>query len=141
MVLTEKQIPFELVVVDMAKKDHKAPEYLAKHPFGQVPMIDAEGFVLYESRAICRYLAPSNQPGREGTLRAGRLYRARELSPTDPEDSGQGPACQRTALAQGKYDLSTKLDVYEVILRKQTFLARDVSLLQLSGQAFDLTEK
>ncbi|KAJ6467689.1 thioredoxin-like protein [Mycena vitilis] len=57
MVLAEKRISFELVVVDMAAKAHKTPEYLAMHPFGQVPVIDDNGFILCESRAICRYLA------------------------------------------------------------------------------------
>lgn len=39
LTLAEKQIPFELVVVDMAAKEHKTPEFLAMHPFGQVPVI------------------------------------------------------------------------------------------------------
>ena len=33
------------------------PEYLAMNPNGLVPVIDDEGFVLYESNAIVRYLA------------------------------------------------------------------------------------
>jgi glutathione S-transferase len=38
-VLLEKQVPFELVVVDLASREHKMPQYLAKQPFGQVPCI------------------------------------------------------------------------------------------------------
>ena len=38
-VLLEKQVPFELVSVDFTTGEHKSPEYLAKHPFGQVPCI------------------------------------------------------------------------------------------------------
>ena len=38
-VLLEKQVPFELVSVDYTKGEQKSPEYLAKHPFGQVPCI------------------------------------------------------------------------------------------------------
>jgi glutathione S-transferase len=33
------------------------PEYLAKNPNGLVPTIEEDGFVLYESNAIVRYLA------------------------------------------------------------------------------------
>jgi glutathione S-transferase len=33
------------------------PEYLAKNPNGLVPVIEDDGFVLYESNAIVRYLA------------------------------------------------------------------------------------
>jgi hypothetical protein len=38
-VLHEKNIAFELVVVDLMKGEHKSPEYLKKQPFGQVPYI------------------------------------------------------------------------------------------------------
>jgi glutathione S-transferase len=38
-VLLEKQVPFELVPIDLANDETKSPEYLAKQPFGQVPYI------------------------------------------------------------------------------------------------------
>lgn len=56
-ILKEKRVPFEFVPVDLAAKEHKTPEYLQKHPFGQVPYIDDDGFILYESRAISKYIA------------------------------------------------------------------------------------
>jgi glutathione S-transferase len=55
-VLAEKNHKADFVVLDFAKGDHKQPEHLARQPFGQMPTIDDDGFVLYESRAICRYL-------------------------------------------------------------------------------------
>lgn len=54
--LLEKRIPHELVTVDMAAKQHKAPEYLALNPYGRVPTLEEDGFVLYESTAILEYL-------------------------------------------------------------------------------------
>ncbi|KAJ7738071.1 thioredoxin-like protein [Mycena maculata] len=57
MVLAEKQVPFELVPIDIDNGEQKRPDHVAKNPFGQVPVIDDDGFVLYEGRAICRYLA------------------------------------------------------------------------------------
>jgi Glutathione S-transferase, N-terminal domain len=44
-VLLEKQVPFELVPVDFDNKEHKSPEYLAKHPFGQIPYIVGDSLV------------------------------------------------------------------------------------------------
>ena len=38
-VLREKQVPFEVVLVDTFKGEQKLLEYLSKHPFGQVPCI------------------------------------------------------------------------------------------------------
>ena len=37
VVLHEKKVPFELIPVDVSKGENKLPEYLEKHPFGQVP--------------------------------------------------------------------------------------------------------
>jgi glutathione S-transferase len=34
----------------------KLPEHLARHPFGRVPVLEHDGFVLYETPAILRYL-------------------------------------------------------------------------------------
>ena len=50
--LLEKKIPHELVEVDMAARKHRAPEYLALNPYGRVPTLEEDGFVLYESTAI-----------------------------------------------------------------------------------------
>src|SRR5579883_1276415 len=52
----EKGHKLELVVVDLAKGEHKSADHLSRQPFGQVPALDDGGFALYESRAIARYL-------------------------------------------------------------------------------------
>lgn len=54
--LHELNLPHQLVTVDFATGEHKQPAHMARQPFGQVPAIDDDGFALYESRAICRYL-------------------------------------------------------------------------------------
>lgn len=55
--LEELEVPYELVVVDLAKGEHKSEEFLQKHPLGKVPALEDEGQVLLESVAICLYLA------------------------------------------------------------------------------------
>ncbi len=55
-VFAEKNAKFDFVVLDFMKGEHKSPEHLARQPFGVVPSLDDDGFALYESRAMCRYL-------------------------------------------------------------------------------------
>lgn len=55
-VLAEKGHEAEFKLVDIMKGEQKSPDFLAMQPFGVVPALDDDGFVLYESRAICRYL-------------------------------------------------------------------------------------
>lgn len=35
----EKEIPYELIPVDLRTGAHKLPEHIARQPFGQVPVI------------------------------------------------------------------------------------------------------
>lgn len=51
--LTLLEKPFEPVVVDLA---NKSPEFLALSPTAAVPLIDDDGFVLFESAVINEYL-------------------------------------------------------------------------------------
>ena len=55
--LAEKGLDYDLVQVDMAKGEHKSPEFLKKNPSGKVPVLELDdGRFLSESIAICRYL-------------------------------------------------------------------------------------
>jgi glutathione S-transferase len=54
--MIEKAIEYEPVLVDMAAKKHREAAYLALNPYGRVPTLDDEGFLLYESTAILNYL-------------------------------------------------------------------------------------
>jgi glutathione S-transferase len=65
MTLAEKQVPYDLEEVNFLQGMPK--EHLARHPFGKVPSIDDNGFELYETFAICRYVdekfdGPALQP-------------------------------------------------------------------------------
>jgi glutathione S-transferase len=53
--LHETNTPFEFELVDFAKGEHKQADHLARQPFGQVPALE-DGFMLYESRAMMRYI-------------------------------------------------------------------------------------
>ncbi|RZL37101.1 MAG: glutathione S-transferase [Rubrivivax sp.] len=50
-------LPHELVDVDLAARAHKTPEFLARHPFGQLPLLEDDGQWVWDSTAILVYLA------------------------------------------------------------------------------------
>ncbi len=60
MLLEEIGVPFELVRVDREHAAHKSPEYLKLNPNGLIPVLIDGDLVLYESAAICLYLADTH---------------------------------------------------------------------------------
>jgi glutathione S-transferase len=58
MFLAEKGVTaIEIVSLDLPKGEHRGPEFRAKSPLAQVPVLELDdGRTLTESRAICAYL-------------------------------------------------------------------------------------
>ncbi|KAJ7814807.1 glutathione S-transferase [Mycena leptocephala] len=143
MTLVEKHIPFDFVSVDLDADEHKTEQYLAKQPFGQVPILDDDGFMLYESRAICRYIA--EKYGGQGAalipteVKAKALFEQAasiEYSNFEPHarkiyfEGVLHPCVPQLPVDKAGLDdaitkLSAKLDAYEIILGKQKYLAGD----------------
>ncbi|KAL3845364.1 hypothetical protein ACJIZ3_002767 [Penstemon smallii] len=75
--LLEKNVQFQLLPVNMAKGEHKKPEYLKIQPFGQVPAFEDESITLFESRAISKYVCDkyANQ-GNKGLFGTNPLEKA-----------------------------------------------------------------
>lgn len=53
----ELGIPYERIDAGREFGHNNTPEYLAKNPNGLIPLIEDDGFALWESNAIVRYLA------------------------------------------------------------------------------------
>ena len=68
--LKEKEVPYHLHV--MSPADMKSPEHLKLHPFGRIPIFDHDGFRVYETQAIIRYL--------------DEIYLHPPLTPGNPKD-------------------------------------------------------
>ncbi|KAJ7815710.1 glutathione S-transferase [Mycena olivaceomarginata] len=135
LVLVEKQIAFEHIAIDMNAQGPKHRNFLR--------CTDDDGFILYESRAICRYLSekypdhgtPSSPKVSRSVLWSSRqlLSNSQTFTPPPAKSSGKfgtkgensGLPIDHAAVDAGLADLSAKLDVYEVILGKQKFLAGD----------------
>ncbi|KAG2031204.1 glutathione S-transferase [Suillus americanus] len=158
LVCKEKNIPYELIHVNLAQDEHKQPAFTAIQPFGQIPYIDDEGFILYESRAIARYLIKKypNQgtplipvdPKAEALFEQAASIEAFNFTafvvPIISEKvfkpyRGLQPNEER--VSELLASLQPKLDAYDLILSKQKYLAgNSVTLADLAhlpyGTAF-----
>jgi glutathione S-transferase len=63
MAVEELGLPHERVDAGMQYGVTKTPEYLRMNPNSRVPTIDDDGFVLWESNVIVRYLCAKHAPG------------------------------------------------------------------------------
>ena len=79
-------VPYERVAVDLAKREQKQPRFLELNPRGQVPVLEDEGQVFWDSTAVLVYVA--------------RKYGGERWLPTDP--AGMAAVMQWMALAQNE---------------------------------------
>ncbi|MCM5704467.1 glutathione S-transferase family protein [Larsenimonas salina] len=63
-VLEELGLDYEYRMVDLKSGSGQQPEHLARHPDGKVPVLCDGDLTLFESAAICRYLAAQYGKGR-----------------------------------------------------------------------------
>lgn len=56
-VIEELGVDFEFQFIDLMKGAQKSEEFQQKTPVGKVPVLEHDGEFLFESGAICRYLA------------------------------------------------------------------------------------
>ncbi|RIA83762.1 glutathione S-transferase [Glomus cerebriforme] len=148
--LEELGIPFELTPLTNFA-DIKTPEYLAtKHPFGMIPVLIDDGFKLYESRAIARYLVNKYQGTKNSTvlipsdvqkaalvnqyisvetsyftdplkkLFYQEIFSKRHGQPVDPE-----------IIKVAREEINKVLDVYEKLLEGKDYLTGEFSLADI----------
>ncbi len=53
-------LPYEYIKINLREGEQQRPEFLKINPIGKIPSIDDNGFCLFESNAIIRYLADKN---------------------------------------------------------------------------------
>jgi glutathione S-transferase len=152
--LLEKGLEFERINVDLSKREQKNPEYLKIHPFGQVPALDDEGFVIYDSTVINEYLEdeypyPSLMPkDSEGRARARLMedYRDTHFNPycvhimqemrkTEGERDAQRLDTARAAIARA-------FDRIEAELNGKEYLVGSFSLADIAFMSnFELLDR
>ncbi|XP_028751974.1 glutathione S-transferase F9 [Neltuma alba] len=154
MCLIEKEIDFEVVLLDIFKGEHKNPEFLKLQPFGQLPLIQDGDYTLYESRAIIRYYAEKYKS--QGTDLLGKTIEDRGLVEQWLEVEAQnfhppvynmvmhilfapilGTPSDPKVIQESEEKLGKVLDIYDERLSKSKYLAGDFfSLADLSHLPF-----
>lgn len=101
--LEELGLRYEYRTVDLRQGEQKKPDFLKLNPNGRVPVIDDDGFVLYESVAILQYLS--------------ERYADEELAPVDVKLRAQvyqwlswqlcdfGPVCGKAVVMTVRHKL------------------------------------
>ena len=142
--LLEKGLEFERVNVDLSKKEQKNPEYLKIHPFGQIPALDDEGFVIYDSTVINEYLEdeypyPPLMPGdSEGRARARLMedFRDTHFNPYFVQilQETRKPEGERDEqrIQNAKAEITKGLDRIESELQDREYLAGPFSLADVA---------
>ena len=140
VVLAEKNLPHEIVPIDLRKQEQKTAEYLKMNPYGKVPVLTDDATVLYESCIINEYLEEKypnppllpKDPGKKAKARIlidygmahfDNPYQKLRMELTkDPKEQSQ-------PIIDGvKKELSKLLQRFEEELGDQQYLVGDFSL-------------
>ena len=141
MTLAETGTSHELTVIDFAKGEHKAEPYLARQPFGQLPALDDDGFVLYESRAISRYI---NDKAKGPLVPTDLRARALTEQWISVETSNFTPHAMKFVyhyIFQRKQDEAVLSAATEALQKCLTVMERQLATTpHLAGEAFTLAD-
>ncbi|MGH7829890.1 MAG: glutathione S-transferase family protein [Candidatus Binatia bacterium] len=144
IVLIEKGLEFEPITIDLTKKEQKNPDYLKIHPFGQVPALDDDGFILYDSTIINEYLEdeyphpPLLPEDSEGRARARLMedFRDNYFNPHFVEiiHEIRKPEGERDSkvIEQAKAEITKCFDRIEKELEGREYLAGSYSLADIA---------
>jgi glutathione S-transferase len=67
--------PYEAIEVDILRGESRTPEFLAKNPSGQVPLLEVDGRFLAESNAILWYVAAGTALSPESRIARAEVLR------------------------------------------------------------------
>ena len=141
VVLAEKNLPYEIVPIDLRAQAQKTPDYLKLNPYGKVPVLTDDDTVLYESCIINEYLEEKypnppllpKDPGKKARARIlidygmahfdGAYQKLRMELAKDPKEQSQ------QVIDNAKGDLKKLLQRLENDIGDQSYLVGDFSLV------------
>ena len=144
IMLEELKLPYNVIAVDLVKKEQKKVKYLKLNPNGRVPTIvdrENENFVVFESGAILIYLAEKTgqllpeQPEKRSKVLQWLMFQMGGIGPMQ----GQAHVFYRYAPEKIEYAINRyqkeTLRLYQVLdnqLKNNEYLADDFSIADIA---------
>ena len=155
LLLEELGLPYEYVVLDAKKQEHRAPGFLAVNPHGKVPALTDGNQAFFESGAILLHLGTKYGVEKNLFPAGGGQPRADAISWTVWAMAELGPYMMQylyhgldtpvsfkkedRSKAAGDYSLmqfNRQLDVLEARLAKQEFLLGSFTLVDIASASW-----
>ena len=116
-------LPYEWVAVDIMKGETRRPEFLARNPFGQIPVVEfSDGRHLAQSNAIVCYLA-----------------RGSALTPTD--DFDRAKADELMFWEQYNHEPSVAVARFQMVYLGKSAADRERRVVERGEKALDTMER
>ena len=144
IMLEELKLPYNVIAVDLVKKEQKKAEYLKLNPNGRIPIIvdrENKNFVVFESGAILIYLAEKTgqllpeQPEKRSVVLQWLMFQMGGIGPMQ----GQAHVFYRYAPEKIEYAINRyqkeTLRLYQVLddqLKNKEYLADDFSIADIA---------
>jgi glutathione S-transferase len=141
IVLAEKNLPYQIVPIDLRAQEQKTPDYLKLNPYGKVPVLTDDDTVLYESCIINEYLEEKypnppllpKEPGKKAKARIlvdygmahfdGPYQKLRTELMKEPQEQN------KQVIDSAKNELKKLLQRFESELGDHQYLTGDFSLV------------
>jgi len=144
IMLEELKLPYNVIAVDLVKKEQKKSEYLKLNPNGRIPTIidrENENFVVFESGAILIYLAEQSgkllpeHPDKRSVVLQWLMFQMGGIGPMQ----GQAHVFYRYAPEKIEYAINRYQNetfrLYKVLddqLKENEYLADDFSIADIA---------
>ena len=141
LVATHLEVSLERIVIDLTKGEQRGVPHVQRNPNARVPVLEDDGFVLWESRAIMQYLAdktpgqtllPTEPRGRADVCR-WLFWCAAHMAPANAilvQENfvkplmGRGPS-DPVEVARGEAQVAQFAPVLDAHLAGRTWVAQD----------------
>ena len=144
IMLEELKLPYNVIAIDLVKKEQKKTEYLKLNPNGRIPTIvdrENKNFVVFESGAILIYLAEKTgqllpqQPEKRSVVLQWLMFQMGGIGPMQ----GQAHVFYRYAPEKIEYAINRyqkeTLRLYQVLddqLKNKEYLTDDFSIADIA---------